>query len=253
MQEDIKVVIKGAHEGDVCSCGFNLGYTAEAGSRVKISRNEVNVLPRRYNVLDGRTPGETKWSRGGLHTLHLIWHRYRWRSAVEPPYIVIQPRRHSVGHCNFTDTLARAIGTGVCTGLCKQAHPAGVITPLRVIDNVRARGRERERERAKESKTEKRRKERRESERGGGWGEGVIHAHRVVSLTSIRCPAKGLAVHAARRDTFRESAFLRYAIRRRDSDCIAEAVNRDPQRRPRDPVWVALSQSRSPMKDTRPR
>lgn len=62
--------------------------------------------------------------------------------------------------------------TGVCTGLCKQEHPAGVITPLRVIDNVRARTCERERARA-------------------------THAHRVVSLMSIRClgPAKGLSTH----------------------------------------------------------
>lgn len=110
-------------------------------------------------------------------------------------------RRHSVGHCNFTDTLARAIGTGVCTGLCKQAHPAGVITPLRVIDNVRARGwegeREGEGESAKENKIE------REERRGSD--------PRVVSLMSIRCPAKGHLSARGSRYTFRESAFLRYA------------------------------------------
>lgn len=157
MQEDIKFRNKTGSRQDVCSCGFNL----EKGSRVKISHTEVNVLlrGRRYRW---EIAGDKMIAR--VCTLHLIWHRYRWRSA-ESHVHRHTARRHSVGHCNFTDTLARAIGTGVCTGLCKQAHPAGVITPLRVIDNVRARGKERESERAKENETEtrKERRERREN------------------------------------------------------------------------------------------
>ena len=119
-------------------------------------------------------------------------------------------RRHSVGHCNFTDTLARAIGTGVCTGLCKQAHPAGVITPLRVIDNVRERRKERESEREldrgdREERTRARAREReRERERwkGGEEKEERCNPRAFVSLMSIRCPAKGLSIHAARSTHF---------------------------------------------------
>jgi len=127
----------------------------EGGSRVKSHTGE-NVLLRGRRMSMGDRQDEMIGP-----SLHASFNLTSLSMAFGgEPRTSSYSHRHSVGHCNFTDTLARAIGTGVCTGLCKQAHPAGVITPLRVIDNVRARGREgggkegggrqRERERASE-------------------------------------------------------------------------------------------------------
>jgi len=139
----------------------------EGGSRVKSHTGE-NVLLRGRRMSMGDRQDEMIGP-----SLHASFNLTSLSMAFGgEPRTSSYSHRHSVGHCNFTDTLARAIGTGVCTGLCKQAHPAGVITPLRVIDNVRARGREgggkegggrqreREREQAKENKAKKREEER---------------------------------------------------------------------------------------------